>query len=802
VFGNRYKAALFVTVAMNSVLTGQAFAQADDAIIVTARRVEERLQDVPISMSVVDQDRLTKANIVSAEDLTRVVPGLQVQSRYSPEQSTFSIRGFSQELRTSASVGTYFADVVAPRGGGASIQGGDGAGAAYLFDLQNVQVLKGPQGTLFGRNTTGGAVVLVPRKPTSKFEGYVEGSLGTYDMKRVQAVVNIPISSDARLRLGVDRMTRDGYLHNVSGIGQSKFANVDYIGVRASFVADLTTNLENYTVGTYFESDTAGTSAQLFRANPNVAFGALAGPQVARLNQSGDFYQIEQKLADPRAWTQQWQLINTTTWRASDDLTIRNIASYSEIRQILRQDIFATNFPFPSAAARTGYISTSFAINTDNGFLNDQRNFTEELQFQGLAVDGKLNWQAGLYYENSSPGSFIGTAAPASGTVCALGAVQLTDDYRCLGGGAINNTIGKIRFINMGAYAQGTYALTDQLKFTAGVRYTYDRSRGMAIGRRRLFVADPANPLAYVAPQAPVCASGYAAPDCRLDSATSSKKPTWTLNLAYNPIDDAMVYATYSRGYRQGAVSPFAGVTGRTFAPETVDSYEIGAKTSFRGDISGRFNVAGFYTKLKNQQLQLGLLSSTGAVPSATSIFNAGKSRMYGFEVESSLQFLEYFRLDGSVVYLNTRLQSLDLAQFPQYDIIQPSALAGDELPYSPKWTGNVTGTIMLPVPESLGKVELAATYRYQSSFATNASSSTSLRASQISQLDINLDWRNVADSPVDVSLFATNVTKQKTAVFVQGLFNTGFGFDTRILGQPRMMGVRVKVRFGEGLWD
>jgi iron complex outermembrane receptor protein len=169
VFGNRYKAALFVTVAMNSVLTDQAFAQADDAIIVTARRVEERLQDVPISISVVDQERLAKANIVNATDLAKVVPGLSVQSRYSPEMSTFSIRGFSQELRTSASVGTYFADVVSPRGGGGSLQGGDGAGAAYLFDLQNVQVLKGPQGTLFGRNTTGGAVVLVPRKPTARF---------------------------------------------------------------------------------------------------------------------------------------------------------------------------------------------------------------------------------------------------------------------------------------------------------------------------------------------------------------------------------------------------------------------------------------------------------------------------------------------------------------------------------------------------------------------------------------------------------------------------------------------------------
>ncbi|RYG85370.1 MAG: TonB-dependent receptor, partial [Alphaproteobacteria bacterium] len=162
----------------------------DPTIIVTARRIEERLQDVPISISVVNQEQITRANVTSSEDLARVVPGLAVDSRYSSEQSSFSIRGFSQQLRTSAAVGTYFAEVVAPRGSSLALQGGDGAGPGFMFDLQNVQVLKGPQGTLFGRNTTGGAVLLVPQKPRDTFSGYVEASYGNYDMKRIQAVLN------------------------------------------------------------------------------------------------------------------------------------------------------------------------------------------------------------------------------------------------------------------------------------------------------------------------------------------------------------------------------------------------------------------------------------------------------------------------------------------------------------------------------------------------------------------------------------------------------------------------------------
>jgi iron complex outermembrane receptor protein len=159
----RLKTFIKTTVALSSLcISAQAFAQdaaasqkstGDADIIVTARRIEERLQDVPISVAVVNQDQLTKANITSADDLVKVVPGLNVESRYSSETNAFAIRGFNQALRTTSAVGTFFGEVVAARGGAGAFPGGDGAGPGNLFDLQNVQVLKGPQGTLFGRNT-------------------------------------------------------------------------------------------------------------------------------------------------------------------------------------------------------------------------------------------------------------------------------------------------------------------------------------------------------------------------------------------------------------------------------------------------------------------------------------------------------------------------------------------------------------------------------------------------------------------------------------------------------------------------
>jgi iron complex outermembrane receptor protein len=140
-------------------------------IIVTARRQEERLQDVPLSVVVMSPDQLINNNVRSVMDLATIAPSLTVNTLFGADNAKFSIRGFSQASRTAAAVGVYFDEVVAPRAGNGSTSAGDGAGQGEMFDLQNVQVLNGPQGTLFGRNTTGGSVLIVSKKPTDRLEG-------------------------------------------------------------------------------------------------------------------------------------------------------------------------------------------------------------------------------------------------------------------------------------------------------------------------------------------------------------------------------------------------------------------------------------------------------------------------------------------------------------------------------------------------------------------------------------------------------------------------------------------------------
>jgi iron complex outermembrane receptor protein len=477
--------------------------------------------------------------------------------------------------------------------------------------------------------------------------------------------------------------------------------------------------------------------------------------------------------------------------------------SYSSYIQDIRQDVFSGNAQIPSLNA---YISTAFAFHPEGFHTNNQRNFTEELQLQGTADDGKLNYQAGLYYENSTPGGATSSVAPGVGAVCSLGVIfTRIDEMRCRSG-SLTPQVGKIWFTNMAAYAQATYALTDQLKVTGGFRYTYDRSRGESTGFTYTFSSaalgyNVTNPTlgtvqSFVAPRLVGCSPGFAAPDCTFSGKTSDKRPTWTLNLQYNPTSDVMLYGTYSRGYRQGAVTPFSATGVPFFGPEKLDNYEVGAKIALSGTVTGNLNLAGFYSNLTYQQLTVGLQNSTTGA-NATSILNGGKSRIYGIEFDGSVQLAKFFRIDGSAAFIDSKLKSIVPLAIVGYDIVLPSALAGDPLPFTPKWGINLGATFTLPTDESIGKIELGATYRYTSSWTTSASTLTSQVSTPVKQLDLNFDWRNVGGQPIDLGLFATNVTNQFTSGVVTAVF-TQLGYDVRYVGQPRMYGARIKVRFGE----
>ncbi len=696
-------------------------------------------------------------------------------------------------------------------------------------------MLKGPQGTLFGINTTGGAILLVPQKPTSEFGGYIEGSYGNYDLGRIQAVVNLPINDKIRLRVGVDHEERDGYAKNDSGIGPSRFDDVDYTALRASLVIDLAPNVENYTVGSFAYSSTNGTVPRLFAGNPalsGIGFfaagqiqaeaakgrgayvinGTANGAPVVIEGAKGDaFFNVQSDVPNPESVLSQWQIINTTTWRASDSLTIKNIVSYAQLRDIERDSIFGTQYntsstilsflgshPIefdpvqPAAGADTAHQSTT----------------TEEIQAQGNAFDSKLVWQAGGFSEISEPLSPVGAQSGTLISCTNTSTYQCTDVFGQLEGmpvGNVDNQTEATQYIDAGAYGQGTYSLTDKLKFTAGARYTWDHSASVSsISINQFGFLDPTTGLFISTPNQPIrsCQSVYAsvANNCTQRFHQISQAPTYLFGLDYKPIDDMLLYAKYARGYRQGSVNPNAAEGYSTFKQEKVDTYELGAKTSFRWPIRGTFDIDGFYNAFGQQQIQVGFYDEpTNAVTPNIGIVNAGKSQIYGTEIETTLYPVDGLSFNVSYPYLDTLLESLTappLVSGSRYNTLVFTSTPGGQLPLSPKNKVSLTGTYILPLSPDLGRISVGATFTYtsrtlvsyQSPFATLAPTHL---------LNLNLNWNSVLRKPIDLQFFATNVTQDRYFNYVAGLYD-GAGFDSGQLGEPRMYGVRLRYHFGK----
>ncbi|SFG00221.1 iron complex outermembrane recepter protein [Novosphingobium sp. CF614] len=822
------KMALCFTSALAGIASTPALAQDKEAdpteIIVTVRRVEERLQDVPASIVVFNQQRLNDKNIQSISDLSTFAPSLTVNARFGAKAATFSMRGFSQASRTASSVGVYFADVVAPRGGNGTNPAGDGAGPGSFFDLENVQVLNGPQGTLFGRNTTGGAVILVPKRPTDRFEGYVEGTYGNYDNKRLQGVVNIPISGTIRFRAGVDYQDRDGFITNISGIGPDKYGQQAYVAARASLLIDLTPDVENYTVASYAHTHDNGTVSKVTNCatsatlpNGTFPFGQLACQQIERGAGAG-FYTVEGSLPDPHSRLTQWQVINHTTWTVNDNLTLKNIVSYSQIRLNNVTDVLGANYVIPA----TMTVSPTLTINTGAlagralGFAEatrapgfnsaDQQNFVEEFRLQGKSGDGRLNWQGGVYFEHSTPRRPTGTQAPnlidcsdSDHFVCSdtIGLLfgNIPPAFRPRSIGFLGNQKGEVSFLNRAVYGQATYAVLDNLKLTGGLRYTWDKTRGKGELRAYRFISPTGVPLTV--PVVSCTLGAFADANCRTDATQRSKAPTWLLGIDFNPVDKVLLYGKYSRGYRQGIVSYNVPPPYQTVGPEKVDTFEIGAKTSFSGVVSGTFNIAGFYNSLSDQQINVSLSSSTNATTATSAILNAGKSEISGIEIDGSLRPFKGFTIDGNLEYLHTVVKSLDVENVPGgiYDVFVPTATVGSRLPLVPKWKWNLTGTYQLPVPDDAGRVSVSATYSKASSFIYSTGPFGVVEG--IGLLSANLNWNEVGGTPIDLSVFGTNLTGEKYYTAVNDLLGSG-GFVSKYFGEPRMYGVRIRYRFGD----
>lgn len=758
-----------------------------EEVVVHARRREERLQDVPVSMTVFSQSEISNRNIVTAGDLATYTPSLSVNDRFGADNTSFSIRGFTEEMRTTSSVGVYFAEVVGARGGNTT-SSGNGAGPGAFFDLQSVQVLKGPQGTLFGRNTTGGAVLVMPQKPTDEFEGYIEASLGNYDMQRLEAVVNVPINDRVRLRLGVDDHERDGFLKNQGSAGPRRMADLDYTAFRASLSVDITEQLENYTLVNYTDSKNNGSAGLILACHedPGFRFASFCNQQLEEMGD--DFHGFKSNKLANKSTLEQLQVINHLTWEVSDHLTVKNILSYTELETELVGPVFATDFSV--GGVPFGMTSSDLAV--PGMPTTDQKTYVAEIQLLGMALDDRLDWQAGVYYERSKPSGDAGSR-PTRGVDCGPMSGN-PDEWACrdagmpFAPGTITQQFGEVEYDNRAIYGQATYSFSDQLKVTAGLRYTWDETTGIAGAiNHGGFPTD-----GYGPPTATNCINPLGAlPDCWVSLKTKSEEPTWLLGIDYFPVEDVMLYAKYSRGYRQGNVNLFGAPGFQVHDPETLDTYEIGAKTTFYGPVPGTFNIALFYNDLEDMQLQTGF----AGIVNTTGILNAGKAVMQGVEIDASLNFFDNVRLDLGYAYLDTEIKEVAPPPPPPPGLmIIPAALEGDPTPWSPEHKLTATLSYQLPTRPEVGDISVALNYVYVDSQLVSTGSPYGVLPSY-DLFNLSANWLNIGGSNFDAAVFVNNVLDEEYYSNVYGNYQS-FGVEFYNAGAPRTVGARLKYSF------
>jgi iron complex outermembrane receptor protein len=358
--------------------------------------------------------------------------------------------------------------------------------------------------------------------------------------------------------------------------------------------------------------------------------------------------------------------------------------------------------------------------------------------------------------------------------------------------GFIAKQTGEVAFLNRAIYGQATFAATDKLSLTGGLRYTWDRSTAAA----QLINYRISSPTGQ--PQAPVgsCVLAAADADCRTYAITKSEAPTWLLSADYKITPDILVYANYSRGYRQGSVTYNAPPPYQATSPEHLDAYEVGAKTSFDGPIPGMFNVAGFYNTLTNQQISVNLQSSTNATTPTSVIQNAGSSLISGAEAELTLNPIAGLTIDANFEYLHTKIESLDVVVLggSLYDRILPTATAGSRLPFTPTQKWSITGTYDFPSSGLLGTVSASATYARSGDYVYSTGPFGVIES--VGLLNGSINWRSVLHTPMDISLYGTNLTGEEYYTTATDLTTNG-GFVSNVVGAPRMYGVRLRYNFG-----
>lgn len=655
-----------------------ATANDTDDIVVTANKREQNLNDVGLSITAVSGDALAERKVSSLEDIAAIVPGLSY-SASTTNTPIYTLRGVGfneSSLGVYPAVSVYIDQTPLPFPVLASHS---------AYDLERVEVLKGPQGTLFGQNSTGGAINYIAAKPTSNFQAGGDISYGRFNAIDGNAYVSGPLTDNVRARVAVTGANSDGWQYSVTRPNDRNGAT-SYIAGRLLLDADVSESIKlafnvngwvdrsepqaQQLIGIRTGGPQGATAAKLAATSvfaPDIARAAdwstfLTDPATGVQNPDGSVVPGTSKATDltPRADRKFYQLALRADFELGSGITLTSLTAYS-------------NYDQKQATDGDGNAAVTFDLQKNDGYI---RSFSEELR---LAKErGTFRWVIGANYEDS--------------TTFEDQLLRYFDNSNYnpatlyINGSEVSN---KQKIKNYAFFASGEYDLATALTLKAAARYTNstidDTNCGFTIpgGNVDKLFGTPTPTACYT-----------------FDAAFRNGPPivqklkednvSWRVGVDYKITDRTLVYANVSRGYKAGSFPSLAAATFKALKPvtqESVTAYEAGIKTQFFDRVIG-LNAAAFYYDYRDKQIRGKIIDNPNIFGALDTLANIPKSTIYGFEADLTIRPTHGLTLNGALTYLKSEIKVGPNAPYNFNVFGQTNSFVGDELPFTPKWSG------------------------------------------------------------------------------------------------------------------
>ena len=731
-----------------------------DEVVVTARKREENQQDIPVAVSAFSGASLDVRGIQSIGEIGRITPNMNYQNNPvaggSSSVATVYVRGIGQRdfLGTiDNGVGFYIDDVIVARTVGAVVD---------LLDVDRVEVLRGPQGTLFGRNNVGGAVKLHTRRPATEFGGYVDGQVGTDGQFRLKASVDAPLSDTVRSQFSALYGVQDGYVDRPAG---GDLGNEDVVALRGALDFDVGDNVIVSLSAEYSNEEDNGPAFTLHDAG-TLAPGGFPGFHNNFLQPVICAYPGGITSTDPACYNNQYvsdsvnlgtapTFSDTQTWgvRLGIDWTVNDDLSFKSITALRDLD---------SQFARDSDASPNTVVHFFDDFQSEQ--FSQELQLSASLMDGRVDWINGVYFFNED-GTNLNLLD------FAIASFRSGSDFETQ---------------TEAVFSQATIHVTDRFDLTLGGRYTseektfnpdqvvgpnfigipYLDGTGACVAQDEMANVIAGTPGVIVPIPAAACPVRNLPPG-EISRDTNEFNPM--VNLAYRLNDNGLLYGTYSEGFRSGGFvqrvfPPLPTVP--DFGPEFVDSFEVGYKYE-RIDGAVVFNAAAFFTDYTDIQVRTERPGFVGELED-----NIGDAEISGLEIETLWQLTPETVLEFSYGYINAEYTAIRV-EAP----LASTVSVDDTFDHVPEH--NIAAAISQEFSLSggallVGRIDAS----YSSEYANDPDNSLPIFTPDLTLVNASLRWLSAEDRYI-VTVGAKNITDEQYVI--SGYLNEAIGHTERI---------------------